>query len=53
MFDLRPVGYVLGLLISALGLTMVIPMFADLIAGNGHWGTFAESAAITTFWASF
>jgi trk system potassium uptake protein TrkH len=48
MFDLRPVGYVLGLLISALGLTMVIPMFADLIAGNGHWGTFAESAAITT-----
>ncbi len=48
MFDLRPVGYVLGLLISALGLSMVIPMFADLIAGNGHWGAFAETAAITT-----
>jgi trk system potassium uptake protein TrkH len=47
MFDLRPVGYVIGLLVFCLGLSMLVPMAADLIAGNGHWGAFAESAAIT------
>jgi trk system potassium uptake protein len=29
MIDLRPVGYVIGLLVAALGATMVIPMAAD------------------------
>jgi trk system potassium uptake protein TrkH len=47
MFDLRPVGYVLGLLVSVLGLTMCVPLAADLVAGNGHWGAFAEAAALT------
>lgn len=47
MFDVRPVGYVLGLLVLTLGLTMVIPLGADVWQGNGHWGAFAESAAIT------
>ncbi len=47
MFDLRPVGYVLGLLVLTLGITMVIPLGADVLAGNGHWGAFAESAVIT------
>ncbi len=48
MFDMRPVGYVLGFLVLALGLTMLLPLGADLLAGNGHWGAFAEAAAITT-----
>jgi trk system potassium uptake protein TrkH len=47
MFDMRPVGYVLGYLVLALGLTMLLPLGADLLAGNGHWGAFAEAAAIT------
>ncbi len=47
MFDLRPVGYVLGLLVMTLGVTMLIPLGADVMAGNDHWGAFAESAAIT------
>ena len=47
MFDLRPVGYVLGLLVMVLGATMVVPMGADLMAGNGHWASFAEAAAVT------
>lgn len=47
MFDLRPVGYVLGLLVLTLGLTMVIPLGVDVWAGNGHWGAFAEAAVIT------
>ncbi len=49
MFDLRPVGYVLGLLVTVLGVTMVIPLIADVLAGNGHWGAFAEAAVITAF----
>jgi trk system potassium uptake protein len=48
MFDMRPVGYVLGLLVFVLGLTMLFPLAADVIAGNGHWGAFAEAAAITS-----
>ena len=47
MLDIRPVGYVIGLLLLALGTTMLGPLLADLVAGNGHWWVFAESAAIT------
>ncbi|WP_439109515.1 TrkH family potassium uptake protein [Lentibacter sp.] len=47
MFDLRPVGYVIGLLVAALGLTMLAPMVIDMVDGRGHWPAFAESAVIT------
>ncbi|NSX54757.1 TrkH family potassium uptake protein [Parasulfitobacter algicola] len=47
MFDLRPVGYVIGLLVTALGLTMLAPMAMDLFTGDPHWATFMESAIIT------
>ena len=47
MLDLRPVGYVIGLLVASLGLTMLGPLVADLLAGNGHWFVFFESAVIT------
>ena len=47
MFDLRPVGYVTGLLIAALGATMLLPMAADLVYGSGHWLIFLESAFLT------
>ncbi|MEJ6395158.1 TrkH family potassium uptake protein [Gymnodinialimonas sp. 2305UL16-5] len=53
MFDFRPVGYVLGLLTMTLGITMLIPMGADLVAGNGHWGAFAEAAALTSMTGLF
>jgi trk system potassium uptake protein TrkH len=49
MFDLRPVGYVTGLLVAALGLAMLIPMAVDIGYGNGHWPVFLESAVITAF----
>ena len=48
MFDLRPVGYVIGLLVACLGVSMLAPMVLDLATGNGHWPIFAESAIITT-----
>ncbi len=47
MIDLRPVGYVIGLLLAVLGLTMLGPMVADLAAANGHWPVFLESAVLT------
>ncbi len=47
MFDMRPVGYVLGLLVLVLGATMLVPLAADVLAGNGHWYAFAEAAAVT------
>ncbi len=47
MLDLRPVGYVIGLLVAILGVTMVIPMAVDLIDGTRHWEAFFVSATIT------
>ena len=47
MIDLRPVGYVVGLLVATLGLTMLLPMAVDLWVGNGHAGAFFTSAILT------
>lgn len=47
MLDLRPVGYVIGLLVAVLGATMVLPLIVDLAEGRGHWPIFAECAVIT------
>lgn len=46
MQDLRPVGYVIGLLSALLGATMLIPMAVDQFDGNGHWQAFGLSALI-------
>ncbi|NNE88091.1 MAG: TrkH family potassium uptake protein [Silicimonas sp.] len=47
MIDLRPVGYVVGLLVATLGLTMLLPMAVDAWVGNGHAGAFFTSAILT------
>ncbi|SDZ10739.1 trk system potassium uptake protein TrkH [Jannaschia faecimaris] len=47
MLDVRPVGYVIGLLLMTLSGAMMLPMLTDLIAGNGHWPVFLESGMIT------
>lgn len=49
MLDLRPVFHVIGLLVVALGMTMLLPLLVDLAEGRGHWSAFAISAAITIF----
>ena len=46
MIDLRPVGYVIGLLVATLGAAMLVPMTVDIAAGNGHWDVFAQSAIL-------
>ncbi|MEL6241358.1 MAG: TrkH family potassium uptake protein [Pseudomonadota bacterium] len=47
MVDLRPVGYVIGLLVAVLGAAMLLPLLADLAEGRGHWPAFAQSGLIT------
>lgn len=47
MDDIRPVGYVIGLAVMALGLTMLPPLVVDMAEGRGHWPVFAESAVLT------
>jgi len=47
MIDFRPVGYIIGLVVAAIGASMVLPMMADLAAGNGEAGVFLEAAVVT------
>ncbi|MEX1662558.1 TrkH family potassium uptake protein [Thioclava sp. 15-R06ZXC-3] len=47
MIDLRPVGYIIGMLTSVLGLTMLIPAAVDWGYGSPHWQVFVESAILT------
>ncbi|MEQ6247460.1 TrkH family potassium uptake protein [Sulfitobacter sp. HNIBRBA3233] len=45
--DLRPVGYVIGLLVAVLGAAMIVPLLVDLAEGRGQWPVFFQSAVIT------
>ncbi len=47
MIDLRPVGYVIGLLLAAMGAMMLIPMAVDWIAGDRNALAFAKSAVLS------
>ena len=47
MYDMRPVGYVIGLLVLVLGVTMLVPLGAELYYDTGNWWVFFESAVLT------
>ncbi len=53
MLDLRPVGYVIGLLVTVLGAAMLLPLLVDLSQGLGHWPVFLESSALTMLCGGF
>jgi len=53
MIDMRPVGYVIGILVIFLGLTMFAPLAVDLAENNGHWPVFATAATITIICGGF
>ncbi len=46
MIDFRPIGYVLGILVGILGITMLIPMGFDMASGSDHWEVFLYSSVI-------
>jgi len=47
MPDLRPVLFIVGLMIAGLGLAMFIPMFVDMGYGNEGWQVFGMSGFIS------
>jgi trk system potassium uptake protein TrkH len=47
LMDVRPVGYVIGLLVAVLGMAMLIPLLVDLAEGRGQWPVFLQSSVIT------
>ncbi|MCC5975802.1 MAG: TrkH family potassium uptake protein [Rubellimicrobium sp.] len=47
MIEIRPVSYVIGLLLTALSLTMIGPLIADLAGEDEHWLVFLEAAIMT------
>ncbi|MEM7525735.1 MAG: TrkH family potassium uptake protein, partial [Pseudomonadota bacterium] len=49
MLDFRPPGYVIGLLIFALGVAMLAPVLVDVAEGSANWRAFAFSGAVSIF----
>ena len=49
MIDFRPIFSVVGLLLSMLGLTMLLPALSDATAGSPDWTVFLASAAACGF----
>ncbi len=47
MVDVRPVGYVVGILVTALGAMMLLPAAIDFLAGDRNALIFLETALIT------
>jgi len=52
MPDLRPVFFVVGLMIAVLGLTMFIPMGVDLAFKGRSWRAFAVSGVLTSLFGA-
>ncbi|MBL4804996.1 MAG: TrkH family potassium uptake protein [Alphaproteobacteria bacterium] len=47
--DFRPIFYILGILLSVLSVSMVLPMLADIYWGNEDWKVFFLCIVITAF----
>ena len=47
--DFRPVLYILGIFLSILAISMVLPMLADIYWGNADWKVFFLCIVITAF----
>jgi trk system potassium uptake protein TrkH len=45
LISFRPVLFILGLLVAAMGLAMIVPALADIAAGHGDWIVFVASGA--------
>jgi len=49
MIDLRPILFVLGILLTTLSLAMLAPFAVDIFAGNPDWEVFAGAMVLTLF----
>lgn len=48
MLDLRPIGYVTGLLVAVLGAFMLFPLALDAARGDPNWQSFFATGVLTT-----
>ena len=53
MIDLRPVGYVIGMLLGILGASMVFLLLVDIAEGRGQWPVFMYSGILTALFGSW
>lgn len=49
MAQFRPILFILGILVGAMGISMTIPAIVDALAGNRDWITFAISSGCSIF----
>ena len=49
MIDLRPIAFVIGLLLAVLAVAMLIPAVVDAIIGHPDWQVFTAAAGVTLF----
>ena len=49
MIDLRPVAFIIGILLAVLAAAMLVPASMDLIVGHADWQVFLASSAVTLF----
>jgi trk system potassium uptake protein TrkH len=49
MMDLRPVAFVIGILLTVLAIAMGIPAILDFLIGHPDWQVFAAAAGVTLF----
>ncbi|MGE5767187.1 MAG: TrkH family potassium uptake protein [Bacteroidota bacterium] len=49
MIELRPIIFILGILLSILAVAMVIPAIVDIAAGHRDWQVFLAAAFVTLF----
>ncbi len=49
VIDLRPVLFIVGIMLTALAGVMLIPAIVDILLGNAHWRAFVFAAAATVF----
>jgi len=53
MVDLRPVLYVIGLLLTVLGASMLLPFLVDVAEGREHWPVFLQASIVTILCGAF
>ena len=49
MIEFRPIFFVIGILLSMLGMAMLVPAIADAATDNPDWAVFLASAFVTLF----
>ena len=49
MIDLRPIAFVIGILLAILALAMLIPASVDAAIGHPDWQVFTAAAGVTLF----